>query len=60
MRVKILRNTVASGFDVEAGEECELSDQDALILIRLGKAEKSTEKAETKQPKTKRKKQDAE
>lgn len=39
MFVKILRNTVAAGIDVKAGDELELPDSEAKTIILLGKAE---------------------
>lgn len=47
MKVKILRNTVASGFHCSVGDTPELSDDDASKLVRMGKAEKfnATKKA---------------
>jgi len=39
MKVKILRTTVASGYRVESGKNYDLSDYDADLLIRMGKAE---------------------
>lgn len=38
MTVRILRSTVADGRDVFAGEVHDLSERDAAILIRMGKA----------------------
>lgn len=38
MRVLILRNTVCGGVAVDAGSIVEASEQDALILMRMGKA----------------------
>ena len=43
MKVKILRNTNASGQSVEKGKEYDISDDDARILIRMGKAEPAKE-----------------
>ena len=37
-KVKILRDTVASGFDVKAGQVYELDSSDARLLIASGKA----------------------
>jgi len=37
-KVKMLRDTVASGFDVKAGKEYELDEADAIALINMGKA----------------------
>ena len=37
-KVKILRDTVASGFDVKANKEYELDESDARLLIAAGKA----------------------
>ena len=37
-KVKMLRDTVASGFDVKAGKEYELDESDARLLIATGKA----------------------
>ena len=51
-KVKILRDTVASGFDVKAGKEYELDEDDALTLIRMGKAvpvEAKTKKADNRE-----------
>jgi len=48
MKVKILRNTVAGGKNLYAGESCDLSAQDARILIGLGKAVEVDPKAEAK------------
>lgn len=39
MKVKILKNTVASGYVCEAGKTIDLSDKDAHTLIAMGKAE---------------------
>ncbi|MBW2024376.1 MAG: hypothetical protein JRH08_00685 [Deltaproteobacteria bacterium] len=38
MRVKILRDTVASGKGLAAGRTYDLSEQDAKILLAMGKA----------------------
>lgn len=38
MKVKILRDTVADGRDVYAGDVYDISDSDARLLIRMGKA----------------------
>ena len=38
MKVKIIRNTVAQGKPVFAGEEIELQKEEARILIAYGKA----------------------
>tara|TARA_R110001632_G_scaffold42837_5_gene108484 strand:+ start:853 stop:1110 length:258 start_codon:yes stop_codon:yes gene_type:complete len=37
-KVKMLRDTVASGFDVKAGKEYELDESDARLLIATNKA----------------------
>ena len=37
-KVKITRSTVAGGFDCKAGQTVELNEDDALTLIRMGKA----------------------
>lgn len=37
-KVKTLVGVVASGFDCKPGEVYELDDEDALLLIRMGKA----------------------
>lgn len=39
MQIKILRSTVADGRHVEAGTTEDVSDRDARLLIRMGKAE---------------------
>ena len=38
MKILAIRNTIASGQALEAGTVYEVSDEDAAILIRLGKA----------------------
>jgi hypothetical protein len=38
MKVFTLRSTVASGVALEAGNVYEVSDEDAQILVRLGRA----------------------
>jgi len=38
MKVFTLRSTVASGVALEAGDVYEVSDEDAQILVRLGRA----------------------
>jgi hypothetical protein len=38
MKLKILRSTVADGKAVDAGEEVEVSESAARVLINLGKA----------------------
>jgi hypothetical protein len=38
MRMLILRDTVANGAAVLAGQVCDLPDADAAMLLRLGKA----------------------
>ena len=38
MKVKILRDTVADGRDVYAGEVHDISSSDAKLLARMGKA----------------------
>lgn len=38
MRIKALRNTAASGQSLEAGKVYEVSEEDARVLIRMGKA----------------------
>lgn len=38
--IRILRNTVCGGKWVKAGEEVVASDQDAHILVTMGKAER--------------------
>jgi len=46
-KVKVLVGVVASGFDCKAGGEYDLTDEDATMLIRMGKAvpvEASTKK----------------
>lgn len=48
MRVKILRTTVASGYRCEAGKEYDLSEDDATLLIRMGKAEAAKAKRRVK------------
>jgi len=37
-KVKVLVGVVASGFDCKAGGEYDLTDEDATMLIRMGKA----------------------
>ena len=44
MKVLILRDTVASGKKVSAGDVVELSNDEANILISYGKAEESKAK----------------
>lgn len=39
MQVKILRSTIADGVHVEAGDTVDISDKDARLLLRMGKAE---------------------
>ena len=43
MKIKALKNTSASGQSLEVGKIYDVSDQDASILIRMGKAEESIE-----------------
>tara|TARA_Y100001970_G_scaffold264516_1_gene351211 strand:+ start:3426 stop:3620 length:195 start_codon:yes stop_codon:yes gene_type:complete len=43
MKIKALKNTSASGQSLEVGNIYDVSDQDASILIRMGKAEESIE-----------------
>ena len=38
MKIKIIRTTVASGKRVEAGKSYDVSDRDADILTKMGKA----------------------
>jgi len=38
MKILILRSTLASGTHLEAGTVQDVSDDDAAILVRLGKA----------------------
>jgi hypothetical protein len=38
MKIEILRSTVCDGVMVAAGEVIEASDQDALVLLTMGKA----------------------
>jgi len=38
MKILVTRNTIASGQALEAGAVCEVSAEDAAILVRLGKA----------------------
>jgi hypothetical protein len=38
MKILLLRNTIASGQALEAGSICDVSDDDAAILVRLGRA----------------------
>ena len=38
MKILVTRNTIASGQALEAGTVCEVSAEDAAILVRLGKA----------------------
>ena len=38
MKIKALRNTAASGQELTAGEVYDVSEQDARILIQMGKA----------------------
>ena len=38
MKIFLLRNTIASGQALEAGSICDVSDDDAAILTRLGRA----------------------
>lgn len=44
MKVEILRNTVASGYVCEVDQVVDLSDEDANLLIRMGKAKPAQEK----------------
>jgi len=46
MKIKALRNTLASGQHLEAGEAYEVSDADAKILISMKKAEEYVEEEE--------------
>ena len=46
MKIKALKNTSASGQSLEAGNIYDVSDKDAEILIRMGKAEESIEAVE--------------
>jgi|SaaInlV_130m_DNA_3_1039695.scaffolds.fasta_scaffold00035_94 hypothetical protein len=41
-KVTITRNTAAGGFDLKSGQTVELSEEDALTLIRMGKAVPAT------------------
>tara|TARA_Y100001938_G_C7751272_1_gene264024 strand:+ start:61 stop:288 length:228 start_codon:yes stop_codon:yes gene_type:complete len=43
MKIKALKNTSASGQSLEVGKIYDVSDKDAEILIRMKKAEASTE-----------------
>ena len=43
MKIKALKNTSASGQSLEVGNIYDVSDKDAEILIRMGKAEESIE-----------------
>ena len=43
MKIKALKNTSASGQSLEVGKIYDVSDKDAEILIRMGKAEESIE-----------------
>lgn len=38
MQILILRSTIASGLALEAGSVYDVSDDDAAILIRMGRA----------------------
>lgn len=38
MQILILRSTIASGQAFEAGSVCDVSDDDATTLVRMGKA----------------------
>lgn len=55
MKIKVLRNTVASGQDLEAGKVYEVSERDAKILIQMGKAEEYKEEKEEEKGKIGRK-----
>jgi len=46
MKIKALKNTSASGQSLEVGKIYDVSDKDAEILIRMKKAEESTEAVE--------------
>ena len=46
MKIKALKNTSASGQSLEVGKNYDVSDKDAEILIRMKKAEESTESVE--------------
>ena len=46
MKIFLLRNTIASGTHLEAGTVQDVSDDDAAILVRLGRA--TTELPEAK------------
>lgn len=46
MKLKILRPTVADGRPVDAGDEVEVSESAARVLINLGKAELAKPKPE--------------
>jgi len=48
MHIKLLSSTAASGKDLLAGSVAEVSDQDGLTLISMGKAEAYTAPAEPK------------
>lgn len=52
MKILCTRNVMASGQALEAGSTYDVSDKDAEILIRMGKAEEAKEEAK---PKPKRK-----
>ena len=55
MKVKILNTTAASGTDLLAGSVAEVSDQDGLTLISMGKAEAYIEPAKPVKAKKKAK-----
>jgi len=48
MKVKIFKDTVGGGKRLSAGKTCDLPDDDARILIRMGRAEMVMSKAEKK------------
>ena len=56
-RIKATRNTVAGGMDLVEGKTYELAEDDALALIRMGKAVPAPargKKSDTRQPKVKK------
>ncbi len=48
-KVKITRDTVASGLDLKAGKSYELDEKDAVALINMGKAIPASGKSENRE-----------
>lgn len=46
MRIRIIRNTVCSGKAVEIGDVLDVPEGEALLLMRMGKAERAIDAEE--------------